>query len=131
MLQRNDKNPDVPQPTANRCCDVCQDLLVSLERFFEILEAARNNPSELLTVEAVAKELKISKSIVYRLIRHGELKAVDLVQTDEEPAKKGHYRIRRSNLSQFLESREVKPLPQKKPSPHPRAYPSVKNHLGL
>lgn len=65
-------------------CSVCRELLANLGRFYEMLEAIRSPcPSDWLTVEDVAQELKISKSIVYRLIRSGELEAVDLVVGDE------------------------------------------------
>ncbi len=98
-----------------------------------MLEAARRSfTSDWLTVDEIAVELKISKSIVYRLIRNGELEAVDLVATNGKIARKGHYRIRRSSLSQFLESKKVRPLPnQVTHSARSRRLPKVKNHLGL
>ena len=65
-------------------CSVCGELLVSLGRFFEMLEAVcDSHRSDWLTVEEIAQELKLSKSIVYRLIRNGELEAVDLVAGDD------------------------------------------------
>ena len=88
--------------------------------------------SDWLTVDEIAKELKVSKSIVYRLIRHGELEAVDIVETNGEIAKKGHYRIRRSRLNQYLERKKVKPFPNTSTHrTHSRCVPKVKNHLGL
>ncbi|MHC4632430.1 MAG: helix-turn-helix domain-containing protein [Planctomycetota bacterium] len=85
-----------------------------------------------MTVDEIAKELKVSKSIVYRLIRHGELEAVDIVETNGEIAKKGHYRIRRSRLDQYLERKKVKPFPNTSTHrTHSRRVPKVKNHLGL
>ena len=75
----------------NENSSVCSDLLANLERFYSLLEAARNcSISEWLTVDEIAKELKVSKSIVYRLIRRGEIEAVDIVETNGEIAKKGH-----------------------------------------
>ena len=60
-----------------------------------MLETARRSfTSDWLTVDEIAAELKISKSIVYRLIRNGELEAVDLVATNGKIARKGHYRIK-------------------------------------
>ena len=94
--------------------------------------ACRSRASDWLTVDDIAKELRISKSIVYRLIRNGELEAVDLVETGDEIAKKGHYRIKRSNLNQYLERKKVKPFPNT--STHKtrsRRIPKVRNHLGL
>jgi excisionase family DNA binding protein len=108
---RNNVKPQLPDnendlnPADTSGCSVCRDLLVNLGRFFDMLEAVRNPcKSDWLTVEDVAQELKISKSIVYRLIRNGELEAVDLVVGDEgKLPQKGHFRIRRSALDQFLE----------------------------
>jgi excisionase family DNA binding protein len=59
-----------------------------------MLEATRrSSASDWLTVEEIATELNISRSVVYRLIRNGELEAVDLVDTNGKIARKGHYRI--------------------------------------
>ena len=98
-----------------------------------MLETARTSfTSDWLTVDEIAAELKISKSIVYRLIRNGELEAVDLVDKKGKIAQKSHYRITRSSLNQFLESKKVRPLPnQVTHPPRSRHLPKVKNHLGL
>jgi len=114
-------------------CSVCRDFLTHMKQFFNMLETARKPPaSDWLTVGDIAKELKISKSIVYRLIHHGELEASDLVETNGEIAKKGHYRIRRSSLNQYLESKKVRPFPnQSAHRTRSRRFPKVKNHLGL
>lgn len=130
QLPDNEKNPN---PADTGGCSVCRELLANLGRFYEMLEAIRSPcPSDWLTVEDVAKELKISKSIVYRLIRSGELEAVDLVVGDEgKPPRKGHFRIRRSALDQYLDARKVKPLSNPPVRPPARRFPKVKNHLGL
>ena len=114
-------------------CSVCRDLLNNLGRFFDTLEIAhRSHTSDWLTVEEIAAELKISKSIVYRLIRNGELEAVDLVNTNGKIARKGHYRITRSSLNQFLESKKVRPLPNQVTHPsRSRRVLKVKNFLRL
>lgn len=115
-------------------CSLCKELLANLGRFFDMLETARRpNESDWLTVDDVAQELKISKSIVYRLIRSGELEAVDLVVgEDDRLSQKGHYRISRSALDRYLEAKKVKPpsnlAPRQAP---PRRFPKVKNHLRL
>jgi hypothetical protein len=125
----NDQNP------ANTDgCSVCRELLANLERFFGMLESARRSPDrEWMTVEEVARELKISKSIVYRIIRNGELAAVDITDADGHVAQKGHYRIRRSGLDQYLISKQVKPLHNHNQTrrSRPRRYPEVKDYLGL
>jgi len=94
--------------------------------------ARRSQESDWLTVGEISKELKVSKSIVYRLIRKGEIEAIDIVDTDGEIPKKGHYRIKRKSLNQYLESKKVRPFPnQITHSSRSRRLPKVKNHLGL
>jgi len=102
-------------------------------RFFEMLETARRSfTSDWLSVDEIAAELKISKSIVYRLIRNGELEAVDIVDSNGKIAQKGHYRIARSGLNQFLECKKIRPLPNRvSHSSHSVRLLKVKNHLGL
>ena len=114
-------------------CAVCRDLFANLGRFLDMLETARRSfTSDWLTVDEVAAELKLSKSIVYRLIRNGEIEGVDLVDKTGKIAQRGHYRITRSSLNQFLESKKVKPLPtQVTPPLRSKRLPKVKNHLGL
>jgi hypothetical protein len=113
-------------------CSVCKDLLANMQRFFDMLENARqSSTSEWMTVEEVARELKISKSIVYRIIRSGDLAAVDIVDANGHIARKGHYRIRRSSLKDYLESKRVRPLRNQTVQSRPRRYPRVKNHLGV
>jgi excisionase family DNA binding protein len=104
-----------------------------MQRFIDMFENAhRALASDWLTVDEVAKELKISKSIVYRIIRKGELKAVDLTDSTEKIARRGHYRIRRSNLNQYLEKKQVKSLPDlPEHTKQSHRLPKVKNHLGL
>ena len=114
---------------------LCKELLANISRFFEVLDAAKKvSTDDWLTVDDIAKELRISKSIVYRLVRNGEIEAVNLVRNGEENSKKGHYRIKRSCLSQYLEAKKVKPLPSN-PSrtfhTTPMQFPKTKNHLGL
>ncbi len=127
----NDENDLNPADTGG--CSVCRDLLVNLGRFFEMLGTVRDPcKSDWLTVEDIAGELKISKSIVYRLIRNGNLEAVDLVVGDEgKMPQKGHFRIRRSALDQYIEARKVKPLSNPPARLPARRFPKVKNHLGL
>ena len=108
-MKPNNVKPHLPNDENNLSqadtggCSVCRDLLVSLGRFFEMLGAVRDSQrSDWLTVEDIAQELKLSKSIVYRLIRNGELEAVDLVAGDEgKTPQKGHFRIRRSASGAF------------------------------
>ncbi len=85
-----------------------------------------------MTVENIAKELKISKTVVYRSIRNGELEAVNIVGTNGHIAQRGHYRIRRSSLKKYLEAKKVQALPDEAiRTSRPRRFPKVKNHLGL
>jgi excisionase family DNA binding protein len=125
----NDQNPADADG-----CSVCGELLANLGRFLEMLEAVRDSHrSDWLTVDEIAQELKLSKSIVYRLIRNGELEAVDLVPGDEGGIHpKGHFRISRSALHQYLEAKKVRPLPSPPTRLRPsRRFPKVKNHLRL
>ena len=132
MLLHEQENIDNDPTADGDNCSVCKDLLANLRQFFGMLENARKSPdSEWMTVEEVAQELKISKSIVYRIIRSGDLAAVDIVDASGHIARKGHYRVKRSSLSEYLELKRVKPLPTQTTQPRRRHYPKVKNHLGL
>jgi excisionase family DNA binding protein len=132
MIQESNNLSDFKMAD-NDNCSVCQDLLACMGRFFDMLDTQRKpHSSDWLTVDDIAKELKISKSIVYRLIRQGEIEAVNLVVNGDGLATKGHYRIRKSALDKYLESKKVKTFnEQAKPAPRPRRFPKVKNHLGL
>jgi excisionase family DNA binding protein len=133
LIRKSSDNPDAVEMADSTNCSVCKDLLANIGRFLDMLETARRSfTSDWLTVDEIAAELKISKSLVYRLIRNGELEAVDLVDNRGKIARKGHYRITRSSLNQFLESKKVRPLPNQVTHPsRSRRLPKVKNHLGL
>lgn len=133
MIQKRPNNLNNPIGTGGGNCSVCRDLLTHLERFFDMLETTRRfSASDWLTVNEIASELKVSKSIVYRLIRSGELEAVNIVKNNGKIAQKGHYRIKRSSLNRYLESKKVKPFPDKSiHTSRPRRFPKVKNYLGL
>ena len=133
MIRKRADNLNDSEVAGSTNCSVCKDLLANLGRFLDLIETARRSfASDWLTVDEIAAELKISKSIVYRLIRNGELEAVDLVDTNGKIARKGHYRITRSSLNQFIESKKVKPLPNQVTHPsRSRRLPKVKNYLGL
>jgi excisionase family DNA binding protein len=133
LIREKSDNLNDAKMADSKNCSVCKDLLTNIGWFFDMLETARRSfTSDWLTVDEIAAELKISKSIVYRLIRNGELEAVDLVDTNGKIARKGHYRITRASLNQFLESRKVRPLPKQVTHPsRSRRLPRVKNHLGL
>ena len=133
MIQKKSDNLDNFQKPTSKNCSVCQDLLINLQRFFDMLGTTDKSPaSNWLTVDDIAKELRISKSIVYRLIRNGELEAVNLVETNGHVAQKGHYRIKRSSLNQYLESKKVKTPPDEPVRiSRPRQFPKVRNIIGL
>ena len=133
MIRNRSDNLNDSTMTDSKDCSVCRDLLINIGRFFDMLETARRSfVSDWLTVDEIATEMKISKSVVYRLIRNGELEAVDLVDNNGKIAQKGHYRITRSSLNQFLESKKVRPLPSQVTHPsRARRQPKVKNHLRL
>ena len=114
-------------------CLLCKDLLAQIQRFFDILKSTRRSyDSDWLSVEDISEELKISKNVVYRSIRSGELEAVDIAETNGRIAQSGHYRIRRSSLKKYLEAKKVKALPHEPiRASASRRFPKVKNHLGL
>ena len=126
-------NRNSPEALNHNGCPVCKDLLAHMHRFFAMLENARRTPtSDWLTVEEIAKELRISKNVVYRLIRNGELEAINIVDTNGHIAQRGYYRIKRSSLKNYLEAKKVKPLPDEPIHiSRPRGFPKIKNHLGL
>ena len=126
-------NLDNLKAQGNEACLICKDLLTQMQRFFDMLQNARRSyNSDWLTVENIAEELKISKNVVYRLIRNGELEAVNVVGTDGHIPQRGHYRIKRSSLNKYLEAKKVKPPPDEPIHiSRPRQFQKVKNHLGL
>ena len=119
---------------SNEVCSACKDLLMRIEQFFDVITIAHRQlqSPEWLTVDDIAKELKISKSIVYRLIRNGEIEAINVVETNGRMAQKGHYRISRPSLNEYLESKKVKSPPAKSNyGSRPAGFQNVKNHLGI
>ena len=133
MSPKKANNLNIPQEAGNENCSVCRDLLTHMEQFFDMLQSTRKSlDSDWLTVGEIASELKISKSIVYRFIRNGELEAIDIVDNAGKIAQKGHYRIKKTSLNKFLEAKKVKSLPVKSShSSRPMMFPKVKNHLGI
>ncbi len=124
---------DSSKPYLGEPCSTCRDLLAHMQRFFELLESAhRQTVLQWLTVEEVANELKISKNVVYGLIRNGELEAINIVNTNGKIAQRGHYRIERISLNRFIESKRIRvPSPQSSSRPKTARLPKVRNHLGL
>ena len=133
MTKNKQDTLDNPMRRDNDGCRACKDLLAHMERFFDILQNARkSSEADWLTVDQVANELKISKSIVYRLIHNGLLPATNIAADNGKLPRKGHYRIKRSDLNKYLESKQVNPLPDKSNSAsRPLRHIKVKNHLGL
>lgn len=60
--------------------------------------------SDLMTVDEVAKELRVNARKVYQLVQSGELVAAN-IGTEERKI----FRITRSDLEVFLHSRRQKP----------------------
>jgi len=119
--------------TDSKSCSVCRELLDNMSQFFDMLDSDRKAPADdWLTVEDIAKELKLSKSIVYRIIRNGELESVNIANNNGKISQKGHYRIKRQSLENYLQSKIVHPIPKSsKTHSHTTRFPKVKNHLGL
>jgi excisionase family DNA binding protein len=133
VIQKAPDNLNNKETPGSEACLLCEDLLKQMQRFFDMLQSARkSHDSDWLTVEEIAEELKISKNVVYRLIRNGELETVNVVGTDGHIPQRGHYRIKRSSLNKYLEAKIVKPIPDEPIRiSRPRQFPKVKNHLGL
>ena len=112
------------------CAKIC---LGNWNSSFNILQSAHKAiQSELLTVDDIAADLKISKSVAYQLIRNGELDAVNLAPNTGKILKKGHYRIQRESLNNYLQAKRIFPLPGKFISRRQAQHlPQVKNYLGL
>jgi len=133
VIRKTTDNLNNKETPGSDACLLCEDLLKQMQRFFDLLESVRKfHNSDWLTVEDIAEELKISKNVVYRLIRNGELEAVNVVGTNGHIAQRGHYRIKRSSLNKYLEAKKVNPIPDEPVRiSRPRQFPKVKNHLGL
>jgi excisionase family DNA binding protein len=113
-------------------CLVCKEMLRNLERFVDMLQKTRTHATQWLTVDDVAAELKLSKSIVYRIIRNGEMTAINVVETGGRMAQKGHYRIQRRWLDMYVDQKKVVKTPQHRDGPiRSRKLHQVKNYLGL
>ena len=133
MFQEKLDNLNNPKKAGTERCSICKELLIHLEQFFNMIETSRRPPaSDWLTVDDIAKELKVSKSIVYRLIRNCQIEAINVAENNGKIAQKGHYRINKKSLKKYIEANKVKPLPEKTThSYRQRTCLKVKNHLGL
>lgn len=114
-------------------CFLCEDLLKEIQRFFDLLHtASKSYQTDWLTVEEIAKELRISKNVVYRLVRNGDIEAINIVGTDDHMPLRGHYRIKRASLNKFIEAKKVQSIPDESVhSARKTSFLKVKNHLGL
>jgi excisionase family DNA binding protein len=133
MLQNDLRKTDCKNNVDTENCSVCRELLSNMQQFFDILDRANNNSNhKWLTVEQVADELKISKSIIYRLIRNGELDAINIVENNGKISQRGHYRIKRQCIDKYIENKKVCPLSDKPEiREQRRRLPNIKNYLGL
>lgn len=132
MNSNKNHNSGRGQTRGNNSTPTLHEALAFVDKLYEVLKELRNRSGDWLTVEEVAEELKISKSVVYRLIRKGELPAIDVADNDSVTGQRGHYRISQESLAQYIEAKAVKKPPDdtKKRNRSPQC-PKVKNHLGL
>lgn len=114
-------------------CSVCRDLLINMKQFFDMLQDThRVIAPDWLTVDDIASELKVSRSIVYRLIRSGEIEAVNIAASEGKTAQKGHYRVKRSCLDKYLQLKRVRALPRiRRRSCSSVKSLQIKDHLGI
>lgn len=133
MVDTMPADQENPGHAGNGSCSVCRDLLAHMQRFLDMIQAARYIPDpDWLTVDDIASELKVSKSIVYRLIRSGQIEAVNIAANADKSAQKAHYRVERSSLDQYLKLKKVQAAPHiPYHSPRSQRVPELKNYLGL
>jgi len=113
-------------------CPVCKDMLRNLEQFVDMLQRTRTHSAQWLTVDDVAAELRLSKSIVYRIIRNGEMTAINVVEAGGRMSQKGHYRVKREWLEKYIDQKTVKSSPSAQTRTfRTRKLPQVKNRLGV
>ena len=60
---------------------------------------ALSSKTQLLTVNEVARELRVSNMTIYRLIKSGEIRAIRVGK---------NYRIRESDVNKYLADRAVR-----------------------
>ena len=135
MIQKGPNNLNNSGKAGSNRCQTCKDLLADMEKFFAIPQNARSNAApDWLTVDDIAKKLKISKSLVYQLIRNGRLEAVNPAKTNNRIIKRELYRIPRASFERYVETSKVIPSsvpPIRKPHRHPHHQWRVKDYLGL
>jgi len=134
MIRNASDNPfrptdqdEIIHPAIERLCAVLE------QRFRQIVaEADRVSEDDLLTVEEVAEKLRISTTHVYELIHNRELKVVNLAHQNGKVAQRGFYRVRQSQLRDFVRSRETNSIPaDMKKTAAPRKKLKVRNYLEL
>jgi len=81
----------------------------SLSTFIDALKASSpDEPDEWLSPSAVSQELGMHINSIYRIIQNNELVAYNLVTGNSE---RKYYRIRRSDMENWLADRRTKYLP--------------------
>jgi excisionase family DNA binding protein len=99
-----------------------QEVLRVLRQIEEHLAALRNGAhnaaSQWLTIDEVAKELRLSRDTVERLIAVGKLRAAE-VSTSAGQGARHRYRVRRDWIDEFLDG-SVRPS-HKAVRDHPRS----------
>ncbi|NQU63394.1 MAG: hypothetical protein HQ517_03790 [SAR324 cluster bacterium] len=82
-----------------------------------------HNPLSVISEQSQAQNSKLANN---------ELEAINIVENNGKISQRGHYKIQRSSLDKYLESKKIKPLPSKSSDIHrQRNFSKVKNHLGL
>jgi hypothetical protein len=71
-------------------------------------------------------------SMLFQGLNPAQLALFWMLITKNSYNQKGHYRIKRKSLNEYLESKKVIPVvKQSKPKKATSNFPKVKNHLGL
>lgn len=78
----------------------------TLSNFIDVLRTSyENDKDEWLSPSALAKELQMHINTIYKIIQGGELNVYNLMVGNNG---RMYYRIKRSDMQEWLESRKVK-----------------------
>ncbi len=117
---------DISNPSFERLCALMEKTVR------QVFAESRESSDKWLTVDNVAENLKVSRSIVYRWIRTGDLEAVDLGNGNGKIPRRGCYRIQKSSLNEFVEAKKVNSISgRRKKSSVAKGLPKVKDFLEL
>ena len=106
-------------------------VLTQIEEHLAALRAEHaRSPEDWLTVEEVAKALKLSRDTVERLIGSGQLKAA-AIDTPRGRGRRSRHRIRRDWMDEFMQQRTAaKTSPVPPATRHKRRFKTDHDFIG-